>query len=103
MANEKPTEAVHSGVPNAKAETAFEVTVNTEGEKAQVMGKPHPEKKVTEVHEVSVSTDRVITDLSDPLAVQVPDKDEDDGLTPISLAYKDAKTPEEQFAEDAKK
>lgn len=88
--------------PSAPKPKAFAVAVNTEGEKAQVTGKPHPPKTVTEVHEVSVRADRVITDTSDPLAVQVPPKSATDGKTPISLAYENAKTPEQSLAEPAK-
>lgn len=96
MADEKaPT------TPNAApSEASFQVQVNTEGEKAQVTGKEHPPKTLTEVHEVSVRTDRVILDTSDPLAVQVPPKSEVDGKTPVALAYEEAKTPEEKLAAD---
>lgn len=40
---------------------------------AQVTGKQAPEVDTVDVHEVYVVTDEVITDTSDPRAVQIPD------------------------------
>lgn len=65
---------------------------------AQVQGpKATPQGQVP-VHETHVQADRVITDTSDPLAVQVPPHGQGDALTPIGAAYLDPRSPEDVFA-----
>jgi len=65
---------------------------------AQVQGTPAAPQSVVPVHETHVKADRVITDTSDPLAVQVPPQGRGDALTPIGAAYADARAPEDVFA-----
>ncbi len=48
-------------------------SVHTDTVPAQVMGTPDAPSTTVAVHETSVTMDTVITDTSDPLAVQVPD------------------------------
>lgn len=63
---------------------------------AQVAGVPDEPSSSVKVHEVSVTTDTVITDTSDPLAVQIPDAGRGSLDLPIhALANK---TPEQIFA-----
>ncbi len=57
--------------------------VNAEEVPAQVMGKPAPAVEVVPVHETFVATDTVITDTSDPLAVQIPDAGRGDASLPM--------------------
>jgi hypothetical protein len=68
---------------------------------AQVMGKPEDEATKVKVHEVYVTTDTVITDTSDPLAVQIPDAGRGTLDLPIHNLAK--QTVEQFFAEHASK
>lgn len=65
---------------------------------AQVQGPPAAPQSQVPVHETHVRADRVITDTSDDLAVQVPPHGQGDALTPIGAAYADARAPEDIFA-----
>jgi hypothetical protein len=57
------------------------------------------DKAVAAVHETAVRTDIVITDPSDPRAVQIPDAGRGDATTPIARAYANgAETVEDVFA-----
>lgn len=76
------------------------VEVNKESVPAQVPGKADAPAETVKVHEVVVATDTVITDTSDPLAVQVPDAGR--GSLDLPIHSLDAPTPEEQFAASAK-
>lgn len=77
-----------------------DVAVEQRQDKAQVVAKPEPASPVVEVYEVAVTTDTVITDPSDPLAVQVPDAGRGSLLLPIHQ-FVGARTVEEIFAEEA--
>jgi hypothetical protein len=68
---------------------------------AQVTGKPEDEATKVKVHEVHVTTDTVITDTSDPLAVQIPDA----GRGSLDLPIHELARPtvEQFFAEHASK
>lgn len=76
-----------------------EVTTDTDPVPAQVTGPaPEPVREVV-VHETRVRADRVITDASDPLAVQVPEAGRGNALTPIAQTYADnPEAPEESIA-----
>lgn len=79
-------------------ETPVDVSVTSGSAPAQVQGPaPAPQSSV-QVHETHVQADRVITDTSDPLAVQVPAAGQGDALTPIGRAYQDPRSPEDIFA-----
>jgi hypothetical protein len=88
--------------PSAAAVTDPEgpvsVQVSTGSVEAQVQGPAAAPQSVVPVHETHVKADRVITDTSDPLAVQVPPHGQGDALTPIGAAYADARAPEDVFA-----
>lgn len=58
------------------------VEVNEDQVDAQVVQPRELDSKKVNVHEVVVATDRVITDTSDPLAVQVPDAGRGDASLP---------------------
>lgn len=79
------------------------VTVNTTPVAAQVLGPASPAQTTVPVHEVYVTTDRVITDTSSPDAVQVPETTGEEALTPIAKAYADGKTASEKIADQEDK
>lgn len=81
----------------APAPVLPEVTVTSGEAKAQVQGPAHAPKTTVPVHEVHVRADRVITDTSDPLAVQMGEKVS--ALTPIAKDHVDGRKPEDVFAE----
>lgn len=60
-----------------------------------------PDSNVSNVYEVTVTTDEVITDPSSPLAVQVPDAGRGDATLPIHALARPR--PEDVFADAAKK
>lgn len=66
---------------------------------AQVAQPRESDRDKVDVHETSVKLDRVITDTSDPLAVQVPDAGR--GSLDLPIHRLDAPTVEEVFAEEA--
>lgn len=68
---------------------------------AQVMGKPEDVPSEVKVHEVYVTTDTVITDTSDPLAVQIPDAGR--GTLDLPIHELARPTVEQFFAEHASK
>lgn len=76
-----------------------EVDVNTvkEDVPAQVVAKPIDASATVPVHEVSVTLDTVITDPSDPLAVQIPDAGR--GFLDLPIHALDAPTPEQALAD----
>lgn len=76
-----------------------EVEVTKEQVAAQVSQPREADSDKVNVHESYVAMDRVITDPSDPLAVQVPDAGRGDLSLPIHAL--DAGTPEEQFSKEA--
>ena len=76
------------------------VEVNQESVPAQVMGQPAPAVETVPVHETYVALDRVITDTSDPLAVQIPDAGRGDPSLPIHSIS--GPTVEQVFAKHAK-
>jgi len=76
-----------------------EVNVNTEPVAAQVTPDPDPPAQTVNVHETSVALDRVITDPSDPLAVQIPDAGR--GSLDLPIHNLAAPTVEEVFASEA--
>jgi hypothetical protein len=83
-------------------QTPVTVNVTAGSAPAQVQGPVPASQGTVEVHETHVRADRVITDTSDPLAVQVPPAGVGDALTPIGRAYQDPRTPEDVFlAENA--
>ncbi len=73
--------------------------VNSESVPAQVMGQPAPAVEVVPVHETYVTTDTVITDTSDPLAVQIPDAGRGDASLPMHRLTMG--TVEEYFAKQS--
>lgn len=73
--------------------------VNTESVPAQVAQPRESDPKTVPVHETVVATDEVITDPSDPRAVQVPDAGRGDASVPIHGLGNP--TPEQVFAEEA--
>lgn len=75
------------------------VEVNKDSVPAQVSGKPEAPADTVKVHEVFVTTDTVITDTSDPLAVQVPDAGR--GTLDLPIHGLDRPTVEQVFAADA--
>lgn len=64
---------------------------------AQVVQPREGDHDKVNVHEVRVETDTVITDPSDPLAVQVPDAGR--GSLDLPIHGLDAPTPEQAFAD----
>ncbi len=68
---------------------------------AQVAGKPEDASTEVKVHEVYVTTDTVITDTSDPLAVQIPDAGR--GTLDLPIHNLARPTVEEFFAAKASK
>lgn len=86
-------------------EESFQVApeVNSESVPRQVSQPREPDPATVPVSEVSVQTDEVITDTSDPRAVQVPPEGRGDAVTPIARAYADARKVEDVFAEEAAK
>lgn len=111
MADARPTDSV--SLPKVRAQKGAligdeavnehvhkpEVEVNDEPVKAQVVAEPDPPVSEVYVHETSIALDRVITDPSDPLAVQVPDAGR--GSLDLPIHGLDAPTPEDVFAEHA--
>lgn len=83
------------------AESPFATEVNDESVPRQVTQEREPDPDTVPVSETSVVVDRVITDTSDPLAVQVPDAGKGDAVTPIARAYADARHVEDVFREEA--
>jgi hypothetical protein len=82
----------------ASADGPVTVQVTSGTATAQVQGpKASPQQQVP-VHETHVKADRVITDTSDPLAVQVPPHGQGDAITPIGAAYLNPQSPEDVFA-----
>lgn len=76
-----------------------EVEVNVGTTTAQVVAERDPDSDKVIVSEVRMTLDKVITDPSDPLAVQIPDAGVGSLSLPIhSLA---GKTPEDVFAAEA--
>lgn len=73
--------------------------VNTEAVPAQVAQPREADADQVPVHETSVKLDEVITDPSDPRAVQVPDEGRGDAGVPIHALGQP--TPEEVFASEA--
>lgn len=76
-----------------------DVAVEQRQDKAQVVAKPEPAPSKVEVYEVAVTTDTVITDPSDPLAVQIPDAGRGSLLLPIHQ-FVGAEHVEDVFARD---
>lgn len=71
-------------VDNEGAEPfVVEPEVNVEQVDAMVVQPREGDSDTVNVHEVSVATDRVITDPSSPLAVQIPPEGRGDGTLPI--------------------
>lgn len=75
------------------------VEVVSEDRPAQVTGPPAQVVDTVRVHEVVVTTDTVITDPSDPLAVQVPDAGR--GSLDLPIHALAGPTVEQVFADDA--
>jgi hypothetical protein len=93
-------EGIHTPEQTAVSSDATAVNVETDSVQAQVPGKPWPVQDKLAVHETHVHADRVITDTSDPLAVQVPPAGRGNAITPIGRAFggtDGAKTVEDQF------
>ena len=83
-----------------KKETAPEAVAVVTEIKEEVPAQVAPERaaptETVQVHEVHVTTDKVITDPNDPLAVQIPDAGRGDASLPIhDLA---GQSPEQVFA-----
>lgn len=78
-----------------------EPEVNQEDVKAQVVAKPDPPAKTVPVNEVSVATDRIVTDPSSPEAVQVPDAGRTPGGGALPIHRLAEGTVEERFAAEA--
>jgi hypothetical protein len=96
-----PPVNVVNAVPAADPVNETGVTVTSGSVTAQVTGPPEPVKLTQPVYEAHFQSDRVITDTSDPLAVQVPAASPDDAFTPIGQAHRNPVTPEEAFAAKA--
>lgn len=77
---------------------AFEPQIQSETDAvpAQVTGAPAKEVDEVKVHEVFVTTDEVITDTSDPRAVQIPDAGR--GFLDLPIHALGNGTPEQQLA-----
>jgi hypothetical protein len=78
---------------------SVEPEVNVEQVDAQVPGKADPPADKVNVHEVFVATDEVITDTSDPRAVQVPDAGR--GSLDLPIHALGLGHVEDRFAEEA--
>jgi hypothetical protein len=78
---------------------SVEPEVVSESVAAQVAQPREADSDSVNVHEVSVVTDRVILDPSDPLAVQVPDAGR--GSLDLPIHALDAPTVEEVFSSEA--
>lgn len=76
-----------------------EVEVNTESVPAQVSQPREDAAAEVPVHEVHVATDEVITDTSNPLAVQIPDAGR--GSLDLPIHALGNGTPESVFAAEA--
>lgn len=76
-----------------------EVDTNKESVAAQVAQPREKDAKNVPVHETSVKLDEVITDPSDPRAVQIPDAGR--GSLDLPIHSLDAPRVEEVFAEEA--
>lgn len=109
MADETPTpklprvqsqEGALIGDENLPGPREPDVEVEQRQDRAQVVATPESAPDTVEVFEVAVTTDTVITDPSDPLAVQVPDAGRGSLLLPIHQ-FVGARTVEEVFAEEA--
>lgn len=103
LAPGEPPVAQPAASKDAEApESPVEANVNTDAVPAQVTGPAAEPVREVAVHETRVVTDKVITDPSDPLAVQVPPEGKGNALTPIGRTFEEgSKTPEEVFAESA--
>jgi hypothetical protein len=88
-------EAVYAEVHEVKPEVVNEQAT------AQVSPPREAADGKVNVHETVVHLDRVITDPSSPLAVQIPDAGRGDLALPIHRL--DAPTVEQRFSEDASK
>lgn len=89
------------GDENQPDPVAVDPTVTDEKVAAQVAPAREKDAAKVSVDEVVVHTDEVITDPSDPKAVQVPDAGRGDASTPIANAYRDGKRVEDVFAAEA--
>jgi hypothetical protein len=80
-----------------------DVSVDSTEKRVAAQVAPDREKDAAKVSvdEVVVVTDEVITDPSDPKAVQVPDAGRGDASTPIAVAYRDGERVEDVFAREA--
>lgn len=87
----------------ADAEEAREPTATVvQGEVPHAVVQPRePDADVAQVHEVVVQTDEVITDPSDPQAVQIPEAGRGDSSLPIHALANPV--PEAVFADEASK
>lgn len=85
--------------------TADVVDVQVDSTEKSVPAQVAPEREKAPakvaVDEVVVATDEVITDPSDPRAVQVPDAGRGDASTPIATAYRNGERVEDVFAREA--
>lgn len=86
------------GDENLPGPRDVDVEVEQREDKAQVVAEPEKAPDKVQVFEVAVTTDTVITDPSDPLAVQVPDAGRGSLLLPIH-DFIGAKTVEERFSD----
>jgi hypothetical protein len=75
------------------------VDVHTDEVAAQVAQPREADSAVVHVHETSVTLDEVITDPSDPRAVQIPDAGR--GSLDLPIHGLSGKTPEQVFADSA--
>lgn len=89
------------GDENIPAPEPFEFQVNDTPVKAQVTGPPAEAVSEVYVHESFVQTDKVITDPSDPLAVQIPDAGR--GSLDLPIHQLTRERPEDFFAREASK
>lgn len=83
-------EAVNAEVHSVK------VHVNEDDVDAQVTQAPDPAPAKVKVYETAVELDEVITDTSDPRAVQIPDAGR--GFLDLPIHALAGQTPEEAFA-----
>lgn len=93
-----PVDNVITEVAAAPVVSESGVTIISGDIPAQVKGPPNPPQTTVAVQEAIFNSDRVITDTSDPLAVQVPAPDPNDAFTPIGQAHRTPVTPEQAFA-----
>jgi hypothetical protein len=89
------------GDENLPDPVKIEPTVVDEQVDAQVAQPREADAAKVQVDEVHVQVDEVITDPSDPRAVQVPDAGRGNASTPIAEAYRNGKTVEEVFNAEA--